>query len=148
VLTGNGLRTSGPFPYQTVVTPVLVGLAILALAGLLLPWLRPSPVGIRGPGIVPRRDMAAPTRTVPWPMNRGARAPITRPVAGPGAGLVPIAGALAASGGFAAAAALAPVYAFLLAAAGATFVVVLLLTLAFGARVRRARPAPDVAPPS
>ncbi|MCI4350224.1 MAG: hypothetical protein L3K15_01750 [Thermoplasmata archaeon] len=147
ILAGKGLRSTGPFPYQSVIAPLLVGLAILALAGLLLPWLRSSPVGIRAPGAVPRRDMAAPTRTVPWPLNRGARAPVTRPVPGPGAGLAPIVGALLATGGFAAAAALAPVYAFLLAAAGATFVIVLLITLSFGARFRRGRGTPPIPAP-
>ncbi|MCI4319383.1 MAG: hypothetical protein L3K23_04520 [Thermoplasmata archaeon] len=144
-LVGRGLQTATTFPYETAVTPLLVGLAIVAVAGLLLPWLQPSPVGFRSLGSAPRRDLAAPRRIVPWPSSRILPPPASAPVVGPGAGLVPVSGALIATGGFAAVALLSPANAFLAIAAGATAVVIVLLALTFSGPARRP-PAPTSAP--
>jgi hypothetical protein len=129
VLTGRGLHAPGVFPYHAFAPPIFVGLAILAVAGLLLPWLRPSPVGIRAPVAVPRRDMAPSSRTVPWSIRRPVQVSVSRPAPGPGAGLVPIVGALLATGGLEAAALLSPVNTFLLAAGVTAFVVGTLVAL-------------------
>lgn len=136
-LVGKGLHTATTFPYATVAPPLFLGLAILAAAGLLLPWLQPSPVGFRSPGGAPRRDLAAPRRIVPWPSSRIPTAPATAPVVGPGAGLVPVSGALIATGGLAAVALLGPASTFLAVALGASAVVVLLWLLAIPRRSQR-----------
>jgi len=141
-LVGRGLHTATTFPYATAVTPLLLGLAILAAAGLLLPWLQPSPVGFLSPGAAPRRDLAPPRRIVPWPSSRILPPPASAPVVGPGAGLVPVGGALVATGSLATVAWLSPANTFLAVALGATAVVVLLLALTIARRpVPRSPPA-------
>jgi hypothetical protein len=140
VLVGRGLHSATTFPYATAVTAVFVGVAILAAAGLLLPWLQPSPVGFLSPGAAPRRDLAAPRRIVPWPSSRVLPPPASPPVVGPGAGFVPVGGALIATVGFAAVALLSAASTFLAIAAAATAVVGVLLALTLGASARRPSP--------
>jgi hypothetical protein len=137
-LTGGGLVGGASFPLASYSDPVFVALAFLAVGGLLLPLLRsenPPAVGVPRP---PRRDLAATVRRVPPPILYAEALPPTASRPPPGAGLLPVAGAVAAVVGFEAVGIAAPSYTFTIVTAAA-IAAVLFLALLVRSRTPRRR---------
>lgn len=131
-LSSGGLAHSGPFPLSGFVDPVFLGLSLLALAGVLLPLLGTEDPPVARTIAPARRDLAPSVRRSPPPVLYATAERPTPARPAPGAGLVPVGGAVAAAAAFVGIAALAPNYAFLGVTVGVAVSLVIL--------VRRARP--------
>lgn len=91
---GNGLGPSPPL--QGILDPALVGLALLAVAGLLVPMLRSPERDLALPRPPRRRAIVPASRTVPPPVLAVREGTPTPAAASPGAGFLPVAGAATA----------------------------------------------------
>jgi hypothetical protein len=136
-LTGAGLVGGPSFPLASYADPVFVALSFLAVGGLLLPMLRsenPPTVGVPRP---PRRDLAPTVRRVPPPILYATALPPTGSRPPPGAGLLPVAGAVVAVLGFELVGVVAPAYTFTFVTAGALAAVLFLALLVRSRTPRR-----------
>jgi hypothetical protein len=144
-LMGLGLRSRLLFPLAGYTDATFVALAVLAMAGLLVPLLRPEE-GARETIPTPdRRDLATPRRTIPPPVLFAQAEAATPPRPAPGAGFVPVVGAVGAVVGFLAIALAVPAYTFLALTVYAAASLLLLVVLA---RRRPAVPARPSARPA
>jgi len=142
-LSGSGLLGGPVFPLASYADPVFVALAFLAVGGLLLPMLRsenPPTVGVPRP---PRRDLAPTVRRVPPPILYATALPATSSRPPPGAGLLPVAGAVVAVVGFELVGIVAPSYTFTVVTAGAIAAVAFLVLIV---RSRTPRPRGAIVP--
>ncbi|MCI4340575.1 MAG: hypothetical protein L3J73_04845, partial [Thermoplasmata archaeon] len=137
-LSGNGLLGTQVIPLGAYADPWFVVLALLALAGLLLPMIGDVQGGTPTRPTPSRRDLAESVRTLPPPVLYAVAAEAT-PVRAPlGAGLAPAFGTALGVLGFLYVAASAPAYAFFLVTIGVVAAVLVLVGLASGP----GRPAP------
>jgi hypothetical protein len=133
-LANHGLATPQTFPLAGYTDPVFLLLALVALIGVLLPMLRPDPLlPIRLPR-PPRRDLAAPRRSLRPPVLYATTEPATAARAPLGAGVTPAIGAGVGVAAFVAVAETTPQLAFLAVTSAALILLVVL--------VRLARPTP------
>jgi hypothetical protein len=143
-LAHHGLRSGQVIPLASYADPLFILLALLALAGVLLPLIgepdaqapvRPAPA---------RRDLAESVRVLPPPVLYATAGEATTARAPAGAGLAPVVGTAVAVVAFIEVASAAPAYAFLVVTLGVVGALVLLVRLAAptGRRVPVAVPAP------
>jgi len=142
-LTGAGLVGGPSFPLASYADPVFVALAFLAVGGLLLPMLRSENAPTVGVPRPPRRDLAPTVRRVPPPILYATALPPTGSRPPPGAGLLPVAGAVLAVLGFEVVGLVAPAYTFTLVTLGALAAVLFLGLLV---RARRSPRNPTAVP--
>jgi hypothetical protein len=143
-LSGSGLRGREVIPLAAYADPVFILLALLALAGLLLPLIGEPDARAPVRPVPSRRDLAESVRTLPPPVLYATAAEPTpaRPPAG--AGLAPVVGTAMAVVVFLEIASTEPAYTFLLVTLGVVGAVLLLVRLssAPGRLVPVAVPAP------
>ncbi|HXQ94258.1 MAG TPA: hypothetical protein VN864_03705 [Thermoplasmata archaeon] len=139
-LSGNGLRVAQVVPLATYADPLFIVLALLALAGLLLPMIgdfQDRPSGRPTPS---RRDLAESVRLLPPPVLYATASEATPPRPPAGAGLAPVVGTAIAVLAFLEIASSDPTYTFLIVTAVVVGAVVILVRLA--AAPGRPVPAP------
>ncbi len=103
---GHGLAPNPPL--EGVLDPVFIGLALLAVAGLLLPMLRSPERDLALPRPERHRPIVPASRILPPPVLDVREGEPTPAVASPGGGLVPVVGAALGLAGVIAVAAVAP----------------------------------------
>jgi hypothetical protein len=128
-IAAHGLGSPIQYPTASVTDPVLILLAILALAGVLLPLLPPVPSRRLPPAPAPRRDLAPPVRRVAPPVLNPPESTPTDPRPSPGPTLAPVIGAIVAVVGFETIGAADPRYSFLVVTAAAAAVLAALVLL-------------------
>ncbi len=113
---GHGLLPNPPL--EGVLDPVFIGLALLAVAGLLLPMLRSPERDLALPRPERRRPIVPASRTLPPPVLAVREGAPTPAVASPGAGVVPVLGAAAGLAVVIAVAEVAPSFVYLVVGVG------------------------------
>lgn len=125
-LSGGGLTGTQPIPLGSYADPVFIGLALLALSGILLPLIGADPHDGVGRAVPSRRDLAESVRRLPPPVLYATAAPATRRRAPLGAGIGPAVGTALGVLVFLGVASAAPAYTFLVVTLGVVGAVVLL----------------------
>ena len=128
-ISSHGLGSPIELPTASVTDPVLIVLAILGLAGVILPLLPPARSQRLPPAEVPRRDLAPPVRRVAPPVLNPPDAVPTEPRPSPGPTLAPVIGAIVAVAGYESLAAADPRYSFLVVTVAAIAVLAALVVL-------------------
>ncbi|MCI4361554.1 MAG: hypothetical protein L3J91_07595, partial [Thermoplasmata archaeon] len=142
-LSGNGLHGTEVIPLSTYADPLFIVLALLALAGILLPMIgdfEDRPPGRPAPA---RRDLAESVRKLPPPVLYATASPATAARPPAGAGLAPVVGTALAVGIFLEVASSSPAYTFLIVTLAAVAAVLVLVRLA----AAPGRRAPAAVPP-
>lgn len=139
-IASHGLGSPVQLPMASVTDPLLIVLAVLGLAGVLLPMLPPTPSKRLPPAPVPRRDLAPPVRRVAPPVLNPPDSAPTDPRPSPGPTLAPVVGAIVAVAGFEVIGAAAPRFAFLAVSVGSLAVLATLVVLGRWGVPRGVRP--------
>jgi len=129
-LSGHGLRGGEAIPLAAYADPVFIALALLALAGILLPLIGEPEARVPARPTPSRRDLAESVRMLPPPVLFATAAAPTAPRPPAGAGLAPVIGTALALVVFVEAASVDPADTFLLVTIGVVGAVALLGMLA------------------